>query len=209
MKYLILAIVFFVPLIASENTPNLKPTIVYPQKKLPTRTWRSIDEEKTEVENLNPENTEVAVKSKAEEEAESFFSSIQTGLASLGAQIPSWKQLSKSAQNGITTVTKSAQNGIATVQRGLGVAFPYVLVLSLAALVTYVTFSAVSFAVATKTNLWNMGSNYLRENLPIFSTEQGDTSTFANRMMTDYLAPYIIPLIHNFPQMYEGEEDLE
>ena len=74
-----------------------------------------IDEEKTEVENLNPENTEVAVKSKAEEEAESFFSSIQTGLASLGAQIPSWKQLSKSAQNGITTVTKSAQNGIATV----------------------------------------------------------------------------------------------
>ena len=75
----------------------------------------SIDEEKTEIENLNPENTEVAVKSKAEEEAESFFSSIQTGLASLGAQIPSWKQLSKSAQNGITTVTKSAQNGIATV----------------------------------------------------------------------------------------------
>ena len=98
---------------------------------------------------------------------------------------------------------------ILQVQRGLGVAFPYVLVLSLAAMLAYVIFSAVSFAVATKTNLWNMGTNYLKENLPIFSTEQGDTSTFANRMMTDYLAPYIIPLIHNFPQMYEGEEDLE
>merc|ERR1719507_163292 len=198
MKYLILAAVFFVPLIASENTQNSKPTVVYPEKTRPTRTWRSISDEKTVEENLTPENTELAIKSKAEEEAESFFSSIQTGLATFGAQIPSWKQLSK-----------SAQNGIATVEKGMKKAFPYIIVLSLAAAVAYITFSAFSVAVATKQNLWNLGTTYLRDNLPIFSTEQGDTGTFANRMMTDYLAPYIIPLMENFPQVYEGKEDLE
>ena len=88
-------------------------------------------------------------------------------------------------------------------------AFPYIIVLSLAAAVAYITFSAFSVAVATKQNLWNLGTTYLRDNLPIFSTEQGDTGTFANRMMTDYLAPYIIPLMENFPQVYEGKEDLE
>ena len=89
-------------------------------------------------------------------------------------------------------------------------AFPYVIVLGLAAAAAYITFSTVSVAIATKRKLWNLGTTYLRENLPIFSTDdQGETSAFANRMMTDYLAPYIIPLIENFPQMYEGEEDLE
>ena len=97
MKYLILAAVFFVPLLAGEN-----PTIVHPQ---PPRSWRSISQEKPSVEkNPTPESAQVAVKSKSEEEAESFFGSIQNGLANFGQQIPSWNELSDSAKNGVATV---------------------------------------------------------------------------------------------------------
>ena len=94
------------------------------------------------------------------------------------------------------------------VEKGLSTAFPYVVVLGLAAAIAYVTFYAVSVAITTKQNLWNMGTTFVREQFPLFPTEEGDTNKFARRMMTDYLAPYIIPLIENFPLMYEGEEDL-
>merc|ERR1719411_1959360 len=103
MKYLILAAVFFVPLLANKNPPILKPTVVFPEKTQPTRTWRSISDGNSLEENLTPENTEVAVKSKAEQEAESFFSSITSGLSAFGTQIPSWDELSESFFSSISS----------------------------------------------------------------------------------------------------------
>merc|ERR1712106_51460 len=212
MKYLFLAVFLVSALSASsgQEVQQEEPakTIVYPNPKSPItkseklnnaqRKWRSMNEETTAfVEDAA--SKAVAVKSQTEVEAETFFTSLQNAVLTQysNLKVPSWEQLSEGARNTISVITKNV---------GLGV--PYGIVFALFGAILYATFVVVSTGITMKMNLLDLGTEFLRTNMPIFTggeIEGGDL--LSSRMMTETLLPMVYQAFDKFGAVDTAEEE--
>jgi hypothetical protein len=160
------------------------------------RKWRSINEQTTAfVEDAASKS--VAVKSETELEAETFFTSLTSSLQNAVAdlKVPTWDQMSETARNTITVISKNMRE-----------ATPYAIIFVLFGAIFYATFVVVSAGITMKSNLLNMGTEFLRTNMPIFTggeIENGDL--LSSRMMT--LLPMVYQAFDKFGAVDTAEEE--
>ena len=128
-----------------------------------------------------------------------LFSSLQNAVLTQysNLKVPSWEQLSEGARNTISVITKNV---------GLGV--PYGIVFALFGAILYATFVVVSTGITMKMNLLDLGTEFLRTNMPIFTggeIEGGDL--LSSRMMTETLLPMVYQAFDKFGAVDTAEEE--
>ena len=93
-------------------------------------------------------------------------------------------------------MSEGARNTISVIDRNVRLATPYAIVVALIAAVFYATFVVVSAGITLKSNLLNLGTEFLRTNMPLFTggeIENGDL--LSSRMMT-LLPETVLPMVY-------------
>ena len=123
------------------------------------------------------------------------FSSLQNAVANI--KVPTWDQLSEGARNTISVVTKNVGN-----------ATPYAIILALFGAVLYATFVIVSTGITMKMNLLDLGTEFLRTNMPIFTGGKIDSEDLlSSRMMTETLLPMVYQAFDKFGAIDAADEE--
>ena len=126
-----------------------------------------------------------------------FFSSLQNAVANI--KVPTWDQLSEGARNTISVITKNVGN-----------ATPYAIIFALFGAVLYATFLVVSTGITMKMNLLDLGTEFLRTNMPIFDFNPGKIDSedlLSSRMMTETLLPMVYQAFDKFGAIDAAEEE--
>jgi len=208
MKYLFLAVFLVSALSASSGQEVVQEepakTIVYPNSKSQIskseklnnaqRKWRSINEQTTAFDE-DAASKAVASKSPTEVEAETFFTSLQNAIANI--KVPTWDQMSEGAKNTVSVVSSNIK-----------VATPYAIVFALFGAILYATYVVVSTGITMKMNLLELGTEFLRTNMPIFTGGEIESADLlSSRMMTETLLPMVYQAFDKFGAIDAAEEE--
>ena len=93
-------------------------------------------------------------------------------------------------------MSETARNTITVISKNMREATPYAIIFVLFGAIFYATFVVVSAGITMKSNLLNMGTEFLRTNMPIFTggeIENGDL--LSSRMMT-LLPETVLPMVY-------------
>ena len=110
--------------------------------------------------------------------------------------VPTWNQLSEGARNTISVISKNIQLGT-----------PYAIIFAVFGLILYATFVVTSTAITTKMSLLNMGTEFLRNNLPLFTGDEISPDLMSSRMMTETLLPMVYQAFDKFGAVDTMEEE--
>ena len=124
-----------------------------------------------------------------------FFSSLQNAVANI--KVPTWDTLSEGAKNTVSVVSSNIK-----------LATPYAIVFALFGAILYATYVVVSTGITMKMNLLELGTEFLRTNMPIFTggeIEGGDL--LSSRMMTETLLPIVYQAFDKFGAVDTAEEE--
>ena len=124
-----------------------------------------------------------------------FFSSLQNAVANI--KVPTWDTLSEGAKNTVSVVSSNIK-----------LATPYAIVFALFGAILYATYVVVSTGITMKMNLLELGTEFLRTNMPIFTggeIEGGDL--LSSRMMTETLLPMVYQAFDKFGAIDTTEEE--
>ena len=105
--------------------------------------------------------------------------------------------MSEGARNTLSVITKNAALGV-----------PYAILLAVFGAILYATFVVVSTGITMKMNLLDLGTEFLRNNMPIFTggeIEGGDS--LSSRMMTETLLPMVYQAFDKFGAIDTAEEE--
>ena len=93
-------------------------------------------------------------------------------------------------------MSEGARNTISVISRNIADATPYAIVFALFGAIFYATFVVVSTGITMKMNLLDLGTEFLRNNMPLFTggeIENGDL--LSSRMMT-LLPETVLPMVY-------------
>ena len=104
-------------------------------------------------------------------------------------------------------MSEGARNTISVIDRNVRLATPYAIVFALFGAILYATYVVVSTGITMKMNLLELGTEFLRTNMPIFAggeIESGDL--LSSRMMTETLLPMVYQAFVKFGAVDTAEE---
>ena len=124
-----------------------------------------------------------------------FFSSLQNAIANI--KVPTWDQMSEGAKNTVSVVSSNIK-----------VATPYAIVFALFGAILYATYVVVSTGITMKMNLLELGTEFLRTNMPIFTGGEIESADLlSSRMMTETLLPMVYQAFDKFGAIDAAEEE--
>ena len=105
-------------------------------------------------------------------------------------------------------MSEGARNTISVITKNVGNATPYAIIFALFGAVLYATFLVVSTGITMKMNLLDLGTEFLRTNMPIFTGGKIDSEDLlSSRMMTETLLPMVYQAFDKFGAIDAADEE--
>ena len=107
-------------------------------------------------------------------------------------------------------MSEGAKNTVSVVSSNIKVATPYAIVFALFGAILYATYVVVSTGITMKMNLLELGTEFLRTNMPIFDFNPGKIDSedlLSSRMMTETLLPMVYQAFDKFGAIDAAEDE--